>query len=254
MEKEQAEFLAKESAFRSPDYKWPRDPLHTWSRVWEYPYAYEHLSAMRSADQAGSMPVVVDLGSGVTFFPFSVARLGYRVVCTDVDPVCGKDILRAEKAVSVSPGSVSWKATNGQELPFENNSVDGIYCVSVLEHIPSFDVTVKEMARILKPGSMLILTIDIDLIGNKEIGPAKYRVLKRLLDNQFEYVHFPATVHPLDMLNSTTGPFRFIEPNFAEKAMFRTKNMIKLLLARRRAKPPWPVSRLAVEGMVYKKR
>jgi hypothetical protein len=37
LEDQQREFLAKEEAFRSADYPWPRDPLHTWSRVWEYP-------------------------------------------------------------------------------------------------------------------------------------------------------------------------------------------------------------------------
>lgn len=40
LEKEQDVFLNKESEFRSKEYKWPRDPLHTWSRVWEYPYVY----------------------------------------------------------------------------------------------------------------------------------------------------------------------------------------------------------------------
>ncbi len=33
LEKKQAEFLEKEGEFRSAEYKWPRDPLHTWSRV-----------------------------------------------------------------------------------------------------------------------------------------------------------------------------------------------------------------------------
>ena len=47
MEKEQAEVLAQESRFRSLEYKWPRDPLHNWSRVWEYPYVYHHLRATR---------------------------------------------------------------------------------------------------------------------------------------------------------------------------------------------------------------
>src|SRR5262249_22624394 len=86
--REQSGFLEKESQFRSPEYKWPRDPLRNWSRAWEYPYAYHHLRAFRERWSRPVNPVVVDVGSGVTFFPFSVARLGCDVMCTDIDPVC----------------------------------------------------------------------------------------------------------------------------------------------------------------------
>src|SRR5215213_8923717 len=71
LEKDQAEFQASDSQFRSSEYKWPRDPLHTWSRVWEYPYAYHHLTRRLAASPARA-PHVVDFGSGVTFFPFAV--------------------------------------------------------------------------------------------------------------------------------------------------------------------------------------
>lgn len=37
LEREQALFLEKEGQFQSPEYPWPKDPLHTWSRVREYP-------------------------------------------------------------------------------------------------------------------------------------------------------------------------------------------------------------------------
>ena len=35
LEAEQAAFLRHETAFRSAEYRWPRDPLHSWSRAWE---------------------------------------------------------------------------------------------------------------------------------------------------------------------------------------------------------------------------
>src|SRR5690349_2142457 len=88
LERQQMEFLAKEPLFRSKEYPWPRDPLHCWSRAWEYPYAYYHLREWRRGWPKTGLPLVVDVGSGVTFFPFSVAELGCHVVCTDPDPVC----------------------------------------------------------------------------------------------------------------------------------------------------------------------
>src|SRR5579864_9488916 len=70
LEKSQDEFRAKEKTFRSPEYIWPRDPLHCWSRIWEYPYVYRNIQNLA----AGSPFRIADIGSGVTFFPFVVAK------------------------------------------------------------------------------------------------------------------------------------------------------------------------------------
>jgi len=75
LEKEQDNFLSKEPEFRSKEYKWPRDPLHNFSRVWEYPYAYHHLSNFLKTLPQDSRPIVADVGSGVTFFRFSPKNL-----------------------------------------------------------------------------------------------------------------------------------------------------------------------------------
>src|SRR5262245_53233276 len=106
LEDEQAEFLKHEKRFRSPEYRWPRDPLHTWSRLWEYPYAFHHLERIRRENSENRMLTAADIGSGVTFFPFSTARLGYNVTCVDIDPVCERDIPAAAHLVQHSPGSV----------------------------------------------------------------------------------------------------------------------------------------------------
>src|SRR5262245_56761239 len=95
LEEQQRRFLAHEHEFRSRGYRWPRDPLHQWSRCWEYPFAYHHLQAFRARLPADAQPLALDVGSGVTFFPFAAAELGYRVLCTDIDPVCETDLARA---------------------------------------------------------------------------------------------------------------------------------------------------------------
>jgi hypothetical protein len=94
LEQEQTAFSALEDKFRSPEYLWPRQPLFTWSRVWEYPFVYHHLQYFRGKC-GNSLAPIVDLGSGVTFFPFAVARLGYQVICVDLDPVCERDLGQA---------------------------------------------------------------------------------------------------------------------------------------------------------------
>lgn len=45
---------------------------------------------------------------------------------------------------------------SAEKIPLEDNSVNIIASTECFQHIPEFDVAVKEMYRILKPGSTLI--------------------------------------------------------------------------------------------------
>ena len=252
LERQQDEFLAQEYKFRSPEYKWPRTPLHTWSRVWEYPYAYHHLKKFRSCCSTNSSPRVVDLGSGVTFFPFAVARLGYDVICTDIDPVCASDIPRAAHAVAHAPGSVDFRLIENGSLPFRDGEIDAIYCISVLEHIPNPEQTVLEMARVLKPGGICVLTIDLDLRGDSEIGFHQHKKLVSAIESHFDY-HMPeSTLHPTNQLDNTKGPCRNIPMKGASLAWFRLKQQLKPLFGRPR-QPLLPYL-LAIQGFVLERK
>ncbi len=252
LEREQEIFLAQENKFRSAEYRWPRDPLHTWSRVWEYPYVYHHLKSRRG-DFGTTLPLVIDLGSGVTFFPFSIARLGYQVICVDIDPICGKDLTKAVDCIAHEPGKVEFRLTDGITLPFSNYEADIIYCISVLEHISKFEQTISEMARVLRPKGTLLLTFDLDMRGDSEIGPEKYNILIENLRKYFNEYYQTETIHPADILTSVTGPYPCKVLKGSDLAWFLLKQLIlKLLRGTKMAKnPPFY---LAVQGMVLVKR
>lgn len=209
LEKEQNTFLQRDSEFRSDEYKWPRDPLHDFSRVWEYPYVYFHLASHLKTLPSDFRPLVVDVGSGVTFFPFALARLGYRVVCADIDKICERDLALACQTVSQSPGSVDFRLIADSTLPFDDSSCDALYCISVLEHIPSFEKTLSEMYRILKPGGLCLITCDINLRAEDgpQLNSTQYARLMPLIDAYFERIHPERTVHPLDVLTTRNSPY-----------------------------------------------
>ena len=117
MEVEQRNFLNVESHFRNPEYNWPRDALHNWSRIWEYPYVYHQLKFYRR-EFSDSFPLIVDFGGGVTFFPFLVAKLGYRIVCTDIDPICEKDLKKACNLINCEPGYVEFRLISEETVTF----------------------------------------------------------------------------------------------------------------------------------------
>ena len=100
LEIDQARFLSLASMFLSPENELPCDPLHTWSRVWEYPYVYSNIIAWRETLSKSSPPHIVDVGSGVTFLPFTLAAQGFHVTCTDVDPpvvIIGSPLIYADQ-------------------------------------------------------------------------------------------------------------------------------------------------------------
>ena len=48
---------------------------------------------------------------------------------------------------------------NAEHLPFKNETFDKISAISVLEHIPNDELTIKEIARILKPNGKVFITV-----------------------------------------------------------------------------------------------
>jgi SAM-dependent methyltransferase len=46
----------------------------------------------------------------------------------------------------------------GEHLPFRNHSVDLVILVEVIEHLPEPALTLREIARVLRPGGRLVMT------------------------------------------------------------------------------------------------
>ncbi|MEI6457221.1 MAG: class I SAM-dependent methyltransferase, partial [bacterium] len=252
LEKSQQSFLLKEKEFRSPDYPWPSDALHWWSRIWEYPYIYHHLRQLKDK-LPNEKPRVLDLGSGVTFFPFTVANHGYHLSCLDPDPVCKQDFDKAILAVGDKSLTLDYSLLEGNRYPFPDQTFDIVYSISVLEHIEDLSSTIREILRVLKEDGSLFLTIDIDLRGDSEIGVEKYHSLKSHLAKHFDFLYPETTIHPKDLLTSENSPFPIPDLKGINKYSTQFKQrLLKPLLGRKPG--PWRAPRLAVEGMILRKR
>ena len=253
LEQDQAEFISKQHLFLAPGYQWPTDPLHTWSRVWEYPYVYHHLEKWRKSLPGDHTPVVVDFGSGVTFFPFSVARLNCHVICTDIDRACQESFPSAVCHISAAPGKVEFRLSLPDRLPLDDCSVDCLYCISVIEHIPGFEQSLAEVARVLKPGGLFVVTFDLDLRGDHQIGQKEYPKLLGSIARLFDPVLPTRHFHPADMLTSDKGPYALPTPQGWAYVKYWVKNkLIKPIIGR----PPAPLIPyfLTVEGFTAVRR
>lgn len=95
----------------------------------------------------GSAPRVLDIGAGQGALSLRLKDAGARVSACDVVP-----------EQFDAPG-VEFRALDSDgRLPFDNASFDAALAIEVLEHIDGHDRFFEEVARVLKPGGIVMFT------------------------------------------------------------------------------------------------
>lgn len=214
MEDFSGSFLQSQSEYlRGYQGKWVADPLHQWSRQWEYPFVFSRISEY--ARNAEPRLHILDAGSGITFFPFFLASRfsNSAISCCDYDQSLGDVYSRLNRRLS---GRAQFVPGDLHRLPFRNNTFDIVFCVSVLEHTDAYQTIVAEFRRVLKETGMLIVTFDISVNGEADIPPEKAEQLLEILYQHFPrskkvaYAHLKEKVHEQDIV--TTRFIRQINP------------------------------------------
>jgi SAM-dependent methyltransferase len=107
---------------------------------------------------------ILDLGCGAGRHAFESLRRGAKVVAFDYDAAELKDVRGLFAAMSevgeAGPGAAGDVANgDGCHLPFPDNTFDRIIAAEVLEHIPDDQRAMAELARVLKPGGRIAVTV-----------------------------------------------------------------------------------------------
>lgn len=137
------------------------------TRTFEYPWAFH-------AVPVGKGSRVVDVGGALSGFPFTLSAAGCEVI--NVDPFYDygsstdysrrnsfdphERIARLNRAFDTS---VELRRSTIADAGLDNASVDVVYCISTLEHLPpdAIQEVLAETARALRPGGHLVLTVDL---------------------------------------------------------------------------------------------
>lgn len=108
--------------------------------------------------------LILDMGAGAGRHAFEVFRRGAHIVALDYSLADLKDcagLFDAMAKAGEAPAGTSWAVANGDgtKLPFPDDTFDHIICSEVMEHIPDDSAAAAELARVLKPGGTLGVTV-----------------------------------------------------------------------------------------------
>ncbi len=179
-------------------------------------------------------PVILDAGCGDAAQSIRLAERGYPVVAVDLSEYV-LDKARANVAAKGLQQMIRFERGNLLELPIADKSYDCVLCWGVLMHIPEVEKAISELARVLKPKGLLIISEN----NMWSLESLATRGARRLIGNT--------------VLRRLRGkdPAK-LEITAAGAEYWRQTDAGPLLC--REMRIPWLISRLSECGLVLKKR
>lgn len=101
--------------------------------------------------------IAADIGAGSGFMTERLLRRGVQVIAVDQSEA----MLEEMKGKFIGLHGVDYRLGQAERLPIADKSVDYVFANMFLHHVESPPVAIKEMARILKQGGMMVIT-DLD--------------------------------------------------------------------------------------------
>lgn len=172
-------------------------------------YRFEKLSylAQRVDFNGYSGMSLLDVGCGLGNDLSRFASGGANCVGIDISPTA---IKLAKQNFAHRNLSAEFLQMDGEDMSFEDNSFDVIYCHTVLHFTPNPETMIKEIHRVLKPGGQAIMMT----INRHSWLYLLHRLTKLKMDymdapvfNKYTYGEFEKMLSPFNRVNLTTERF-----------------------------------------------
>jgi 2-polyprenyl-3-methyl-5-hydroxy-6-metoxy-1,4-benzoquinol methylase len=99
---------------------------------------------------------VLDVGCGPGLWTRELARRGYRISSVDLTETA---VQMTRQSLELFNLKAEVRQGDAENLPFPANSFDGIVSHGVIHHTPDTAQCVREMARVLRPGSLAVVSV-----------------------------------------------------------------------------------------------
>lgn len=130
-------------------------------------YYYKRFDMVLNEVDFDRQPRVLDLGGGTGVFTLSLIEHSEEVYFIDIDRE--KPPFNTAKTLLTREGfdesAVNFILGDGMNLPLEDNSLDVVFALDVLEHIPNQKAAIREIARVLSKGGTCVVSAPV------EVGP-----------------------------------------------------------------------------------
>jgi SAM-dependent methyltransferase len=108
--------------------------------------------------------LVLDLGCGAGRHAFEAYRRGARVIAADLNhqelpPVAGLFHAMRAEGEAAPPAQATALTADATGLPFADDTFDAVIASEILEHVPGDVAAFAEIARVLRPGGTVAVTV-----------------------------------------------------------------------------------------------
>jgi ubiquinone/menaquinone biosynthesis C-methylase UbiE len=125
-------------------------------------FEHEYRKGARCVEQflplasASSEGLALDFGCGAGGLTYRIAERCRHVIGIDLEEY-KLEFARKQKE-RLKRQNVEFLCYDGERLPFEPDTVQSIYCIDVIEHLPTPEHFINEFHRVLQPGGKLFLS------------------------------------------------------------------------------------------------
>lgn len=144
----------------------------------------------------------VDAGCGTGTLSRLLAQRGGRVLGVDAAmemvEAAGQQASSLDSSLEVRFEKVETIA----RLPVTSSSYDGVLCSSVLEYVPDVDACLREFARVLRPGGLLLVSVPNRLSIVRRTQAGCHRLGKWLGQTWVTFMHYSLNEFSVDQFGS----------------------------------------------------